>query len=79
MLNDMNSTNCPRCQRPLEATGEAVVDGIACPVFQCDRCLVHVEMFGVKVDVALTFAVGLDGRAFDPATPDGALPPGEPG
>jgi hypothetical protein len=49
-----------------------------CSVFQCDECVVEVTMFGKPVDIALTFAVDRDGRAFDPATPDGSLP-GVPG
>jgi len=65
---------CPKCGRKLPKSGEATVAGQSFPVFQCDECLAQVEMFGEPVEVALTFAVGRDGKPFDPATPDGSLP-----
>ena len=51
---------CPKCGRRLAKSGEVVVDGKACPVFQCDECLKTVEMFGAPFEVALTFAVDED-------------------
>jgi hypothetical protein len=65
---------CPKCQPRLAKSGEVVVDGHSFPVFQCDECIAHVEMFGEPVEGALTFAVDADGNPFDPATPDGSLP-----
>ena len=50
------------------------MSGHACPVFQCDECIAEVEMFGEMQEVALTFAVGPDGKPFDPAAEDGSLP-----
>lgn len=66
---------CPGCGREVRRSG--VVSGDAGPldVYQCDQCRAEVDMFGVKVEVALTFAVDEEGRAFDPASPDGELPP----
>jgi hypothetical protein len=65
---------CPKCGRRLEKSGEIEHEGNFCPVFQCDECLVAVSMFGEPIEVALTFAVDDQGRAFDPATDDGGLP-----
>jgi hypothetical protein len=44
-----------------------------CDVFQCDECIAIVSMFDGQVEIALTFAVDEEGRAFDPATEDGDL------
>ena len=39
-----------------------------------DECLMQVDIGeGETMDVALTFAVGVDGQPFDPAAPDGRL------
>jgi hypothetical protein len=65
---------CPKCGRSLVKSGEAVVADQTFPIFQCDECVADVEMFGEKVETALTFAVGADGKPFDPAAPDGSLP-----
>jgi hypothetical protein len=62
---------CPRCGRPLARSGEVTDPARGpCSVFQCDECLAVVPMYGEDVEVALTFAVDGDGRAFDPATGD---------
>lgn len=66
---------CPRCNRSLEESGLIDWDGEEIPVYQCGECLAKVEMFGEPFEVALTFAVR-DGKAFDPASPGGVLPPG---
>jgi hypothetical protein len=42
-------------------------DGAETPSYQCDECLQTVEMFGEKMEVALTFCIGPDGKPFDPA------------
>jgi hypothetical protein len=71
---------CPHCGRTLDRCGEAHDPDLGrCDTFQCDHCLVEVMMFGRPREAALTFAVTEDGRAFDPATPDGSLPPLKPG
>jgi hypothetical protein len=59
--------HCPKCGKSLEAEGAITVDGAECPVFQCDACVVSVEMFGERFDGAFTFAVAPGGRPFDPA------------
>jgi hypothetical protein len=66
---------CPKCGRRLARSGEIAVEGKEFPVFQCDECLKTVEMFGEPFEVALTFAVDEQGRAFDPAEEDDELRP----
>jgi len=65
---------CPKCNRLLTQSGDiSIGDSPALlPTFQCDECLKIVELFGVKHEVALTFAVQ-DGQPFDPAAADGVL------
>jgi hypothetical protein len=65
---------CPKCNRLLESTGEVVVEGHTCPVYQCDECIVPWTVEGEEFETAFTFAVGADGKPFDPATEDGSLP-----
>ena len=64
------SYRCPRCSRPIVASGSLVVAGESASVYQCDECLVTTEMFGESVEVAYTFAVDARGRVFDPAAED---------
>ncbi len=59
----------------LPKSGEVEVAGQTYPVFQCDDCIVKVEMYGQPFEVALTFAVDGAGTPFDPAYPGDALPP----
>ena len=66
---------CPRCNAVLEQDGELVFEGKSLPVFQCKACKVAVDMFGERMQVQLTFCVDAEGRAFDPAMPDGSFPP----
>jgi hypothetical protein len=65
---------CPKCRRTLHNSGEVEVAGQTYPVFQCDDCIVKVEMFGEPFDAALTFAVDGAGTPFDPASPGDTLP-----
>ena len=65
---------CPKCSRLLTQSGEAIVFDQYFPIFQCDNCLVRVELFGVMREITFTFALNEDGIPFDPATPDGSLP-----
>lgn len=58
--------HCPKCSALLEATGAIEVDGVECPVFQCDSCVVVKPIFGEPFRVALTFAVNAAGQPFDP-------------
>lgn len=69
----MASYPCPKCGRPLPQSGEVAVDGKAIPIYSCDECLMVAEIFGERMEMALTFAVGDDGQPFDPASPDGRL------
>jgi hypothetical protein len=64
---------CPKCGRRLMPSGELLAGNVAVPTYQCDECLVMVDLFGQRHEVALTFAVDAQGRAFDPAEPDGRL------
>lgn len=67
--------NCPRCGESLEAAGVVECEGEELPVYQCETCIVAVEFGGACMKGNLTFCVDKNGKAFDPATPDGALPP----
>lgn len=67
------SVPCPKCGRPLQPSGTITTEGGEFPVYQCDECLVQTELFGERVEAALTFCVGEDGQPFDPASPDGKL------
>jgi hypothetical protein len=55
---------CPRCGSLLPACGSVEVSGDTFPVFQCAACIEPVELFGVAVDVAFSFAVDRLGRPF---------------
>ncbi|HKQ49466.1 MAG TPA: hypothetical protein VJZ71_15450 [Phycisphaerae bacterium] len=64
---------CPKCGRQLNQSGEAAVDERVYPIYQCDECIVVTEFMGRTIEMALTFALGDDGKPFDPASPDGHL------
>lgn len=70
-ITAMAPISCPKCTRMLQQSGEVTIDEDTYPIYQCDECLVNDPTFG---EVALTFAIGRDGKPFDPATPDGSLP-----
>ena len=70
-----NSFPCPRCRRPLPSQGTVKIGAEKLRSYQCDHCLVLVDLFGAKHEAALTFCVDDKGRPFDPASPDGSLPP----
>lgn len=57
---------CPGCGRPLPASGEVTVEGATFPVYQCSHCTRPFPWGGQTFDAALTFAVGADGKPFDP-------------
>ena len=65
---------CPRCGRTLKRSGEVAVEGADFPVFQCDDCILQVEMYGEPFQVAFTFAVDAQGKPFDVTADDGYLP-----
>ena len=64
---------CPKCGRNLLPSGEFTLGAVTAPTYQCDECLRVVEFLGERMEVALTFCVDADGRAFDPADPDADL------
>jgi hypothetical protein len=55
---------CPKCGRVLVQSGEALFDDLRLPVFQCDECLVEVDLLGEKTTGALTFTLDEDGHIF---------------
>lgn len=61
---------CPKCGTLCEWCG-SIVDpsGTALAVYQCDEegCQTVLELDGQAFPAAYTFAVGPDGKAFDPA------------
>ena len=61
---------CPKCGRLLVQTGEALVEDVRLPVFQCDDCRVEVESLDEKAEAALTFTLDEDGQLYDAASPD---------
>lgn len=64
---------CPKCNRMLVQSGELrVLDRVA-PTFQCDECLMTVDIGGEAMEVPLTFVLDKDGRPIDPADPDNRL------
>lgn len=62
----LNTYHCPKCSALLHATGSITMEGVACPVFQCDTCVVTKPIFGEPFEVAVTFAVNPQGQPFDP-------------
>lgn len=62
----LDTYHCPKCSALLHATGSITVDGVECPVFQCDSCVVTKLIFGEPFEVAVTFAVNPAGQSFDP-------------
>jgi hypothetical protein len=70
----IDSFPCPKCGRKLQRSGEVEVEDATFPVFQCDECIVQVEMYGEPFESALTFAVDAEGKPFDPASESGELP-----
>jgi hypothetical protein len=62
---------CPRCGRLLVQSGEAVVEDVRLPVFQCDECRVVIDLAGDKAEAALTITLDEDGQPFDATATDG--------
>lgn len=71
---------CPRCSATCERSGlvSDPEDGGELACYQCEFCYVEVLMFGEPFVGNLTFCVNPAGRAYDPTSPDGALPPPAP-
>lgn len=55
---------CPKCGRILIQSGEAHYDDVRLPVFQCDECLVEVDLVGEKSQAALTFTLDENGQLY---------------
>ena len=74
MGKSFETIKCPKCGRTLQPAGEVTIEGRGVlPMYQCDECLMRRQVFGESLELALTFCIGADGRAFDPAEPDGVL------
>lgn len=62
---------CPKCNRNLAQSGVLTLDHDGepreYPVFQCDECLAISRTMGEPMEVALTFMVDEEGRAFHPS------------
>ena len=75
--NDWPSFKCPKCGRDLACAGVLTVhlehEDREVPTYQCDECLMTIDLGGTAMEVALTFAVDKNGQAFDPADPEGRL------
>jgi hypothetical protein len=69
----MTTFPCPRCSKPLSPEGTLSIDGLECPLYQCDVCTVPWNFGGETFAAAYTFVVGPDGRPFDPAADDDAV------
>lgn len=50
-----------------------VLVGAGRAALQCDDCIVHTEMHGVPVDVALTFCADEHGRPFRGSDPNSRM------
>lgn len=66
----MQTHPCPKCNRLLCQAGSVRLGDAEFPVFTCDECLVRSTLFGVPMELDLTFAVDGDGNVFDPASED---------
>lgn len=64
---------CPKCGRSLKSSGELTVGDAVFPTFDCDECIMTVDVAGEPMELPLTFAVNSSGQPFDPADPDGRL------
>jgi hypothetical protein len=51
----------------LAPSGEVEVEGVRFPVYQCDECIDPWVVEGETFETCLTFAVGADGKLFNPA------------
>jgi len=64
---------CPKCGRILFQSGEALLEDVRLPVFQCDECMVEVDMLGEKTEAALTFTLDENGEILGAGEPQGYL------
>ena len=64
---------CPKCGRRLQPCGVMTVNGIDMPTYQCDECIVPIDIGGEHFDGALTFCLGPDGKPFTTNSPGDGL------
>jgi hypothetical protein len=64
---------CPKCGRTLAADGEITFAGVVLPVYCCPECVTRTDFMGERMELPLMFIIGPDGRAYDPANPDGQI------
>lgn len=50
-----------------------MLGGETIPVYTCPECVTRTMFLGEAMESPLTFIVGPDGRAYDPAHPDGEI------
>jgi hypothetical protein len=64
---------CPKCGRLLPPDGEVTFRGAVIPTYCCPECVTRTTLMGESMELPLIFILGPDGRAFEPADPDGEL------
>lgn len=47
--------------------------GSAAPVYSCPECVTRTTFLGERMELPLTFLIGPDGKACEPANPDGEI------
>ena len=67
------TVRCPKCSRRLQADGEITSAEQTIPVYVCPECLIRTTFMGQAMEMPLMFVIGPDGRAIDPANPDGEI------
>jgi hypothetical protein len=72
-MADRHTIPCPKCTRLLHADGELLFGGAVVPVYQCPECVARNTVMGEEMELPLTFIIGPDGKAYDPANPDGEI------
>jgi endogenous inhibitor of DNA gyrase (YacG/DUF329 family) len=67
------TVSCPKCGRQLPADGEVSFGGSTLPVYSCPECVTRTTFMGERMELPLTFLIGPDGKAYDPANPGGEI------
>lgn len=57
---------CPECNQVLKPVGETTLNEAQVPLYQCPSCIEEGELFGMKYDAPVTFAVMPDGEMVRP-------------
>lgn len=66
MKTEPKQVHCPRCNRRVQPSGEASVDGKSFTIYQCDECLSPTHFAGEILDLPYMFCIGPDGKPFVP-------------